>query len=485
MADTPIGPPDTDGRTTSGETGLVRRRRFLGTAVASAIAASGLALGASRYIKSPAQAAADTEPPPPTVMTAPVEDRVLKDSVILRGTVAASQTVDIAPSGGHQDDAGPPVVTKINLRAGQTFGEARVLVEVSGRPVIALKGRLPVYRDLKPGAEGEDVAQLQQALNSTGHSLGGDRSGYFGPGTKAALSALYRSIGYDPLSADPGGEDTVAEAQDALTDARRHLQDVQSGGPATAVQDAGQVKDATAGDQSLEISRAREDLGRAETRLAQATAESGPMLPASEVVYLRSFPARVEKVSVTVGSQVSASVMTVSAGRLLVTGVLSGQQRALVRPGQQVQILSELDGTAAEATVRTIADTVTGSPDDDGNQDGAAGPADGTSRGYMVTVQPREPLNPSLAGQDVRLTIQAAATRGRVLVVPVTAVSAGADGSTAVTVAGAGGRVRRVPVTAGASGDGYVEVRPVTPASLVAGDKVITGSAGANRGTAR
>jgi hypothetical protein len=57
------------------------------------------------------------------------------------------------------------------------------------------------------------------------------------------------------------------------------------------------------------------------------------MLPASEVVYLKDFPARVEKIGATIGTQVSGSVMTVSAGQLVVTGVLSGQQRALVRSG--------------------------------------------------------------------------------------------------------------------------------------------------------
>ncbi|MDI5969402.1 peptidoglycan-binding protein [Streptomyces sp. SL13] len=478
MADVPLASPEPQNQTPPGGAGLVRRRRFLGATVATAVAVSGLTLGASRFVKSPAQAAADTAAPPPSVMTAPVEDRVLKDSVILRGTVSASQTVEITPSGAGQDDAGPPVVTKINLTAGQTFGPARVLMEVSGRPVIALKGRLPVYRSLEPGAEGDDVAQLQQALRDTGRSVGSDRTGLFGPGTKSALAGLYRSIGYDPLPAVPSGGDTVADAQDAVTAAQRHLQDVQSTGGTSADGDT----NAMSGDRALDISRASEDLAQAEKRLAGVTARSGPMLPASEVVYLQSFPARVEKVGATVGSQVTGSVMTVSAGRLVVTGVLTGQQRTLVRPGQQVQILSEVDGTTAGATVRTISDTVTGTQDD-GNQDGSSAPADGTSQGYVVTVEPVKPLSASLAGQDVRLTIQAAATKSKVLVVPVTAISAGADGATAVTVAGAGGRVRRVPVTTGASGDGYVEVRPVPPARLAAGEKVVTGAAGTDSGT--
>ncbi|WP_244950361.1 peptidoglycan-binding protein [Streptomyces griseofuscus] len=400
-----------------------------------------------------------------------MEQRVLRDSVIVRGTVNASQSVAVAPSGSGSAGTGSPVVTKVNVKLGDTFRSGRVLMEVSGRPVIVLKGALPVYRDLKPGADGEDVAQLQQALNGIGCSVGGDHRGYFGAGTKAALADLYRSVGYDPLPADPGSGDSVASAQDAVTDARRHLQDVSARQGAAATSEKGK-----ADDRPLEISRAREDLARADKKLAQAKAVSGPMLPASEVVYLKSFPARVDDVSSAVGSQVSGSAMTVSAGQLVVKGFLSRQQHTLVRPGQRVHILSELDGTTAEATVRTVANAVTRAQT---GQDGQGEPpgADGSSSpGYAVTVVPDRALPASLAGQDVRLTIEAASTENKVLVVPVTAISAGVDGNTAVTVVGHGGVQRRVPVTTGASGDGYVEIRPVTGMRVAAGDRVVTGT---------
>ncbi|WNM33660.1 peptidoglycan-binding protein [Streptomyces sp. Li-HN-5-11] len=438
----------------------------------TAIAVTGLGLGASQVIKSPAQAAADTAAPPPSVMTAPVERRILRDSVIVRGTVTASQTVEVAPSGSGQEGAGSPVVTRVNVGTGDTFRPGRALMEVSGRPVIALKGVLPVYRDLKPGAEGKDVAQLQQALKDTGHPVAGDRAGFFGPGTKTALTGLYQSIGYDPLPSAPDGDDKVASSQDAVTEARRHLQDAQSGGQTSVTAD----ENSKAGNRSEDVSRAREDLDRAEKKLAQAQAASGPMLPASEVVYLKGFPARVDNVSATVGSRVSGSVMTVSAGRLVVTGYLSREQHSLVRPGQRVQILSELDGTTAQAAVASVADTVTRPQTGSQDQNGHAAPSDGAPQGYAVTVLPDQALDASLAGQDVRLTIETAATKNSVLVVPVTAVSTGADGTTAVTVAEHGDGRRRVPVTTGASGDGYVEVRPAQGARLAAGDKVITGT---------
>lgn len=460
----------------SGTSELPRRRRLLGGAMVVAVAISGLGIGAAQVIKSPAQAAADTAAPPPSVITAPVERRVLKDSVIVRGTVAASQTLEVTPSGSGQAGAGAPVVTKILFKAGDTFRAGQVLAEVSGRPVIALKGTLPVYRDLKPGADGDDVDQLQRALKDTGHPVTGDREGYFGPATKAALASLYRSVGYDPLPAVAAGEDTVSSAQDGVTEARRHLQDVLSARPDSSEVSGGKSK--PLGDQSVEVSRAQEDVNRAEKKLAQAKAASGPMLPASEVVYLKALPARVDNVGAAVGDQVSKSVMTVSAGRLVVTGYLSRQQRGLVRPGQRVQILSELDGTTAGAVVRSVADSASApqAKAEQPNSRTATG-GEGGSQGYAVTVVPDKELASSLGGQDVRLTIEAAATKDPVLVVPVTAISAGADGATAVTVAGRGDTRRRVPVTTGASGDGYVEVRAATGARLAVGEKVITGAA--------
>ncbi|MGV9286668.1 peptidoglycan-binding protein [Streptomyces sp. NPDC003719] len=478
-----------DGTAPSAGRQLARRRRVLVTALVGAVAVSALGIGASQVIKSPAQAAADTAAPPPSVMTAPVEKRVLRNSVIVRGMVAASQSVDVTPSGSAEPGVGGAVITAVGVRAGESVRPGKVLLEVSGRPVIALRGALPVYRDLKPGVEGKDVAQLQQALGETGHSVGGDRKGYFGAGTKAALIGLYRSAGYDPLPADPDGEATLEGARDAVTEARRHLEDIQTapGRPASgqsAVSDGGKGADepeqTSPAHRSVETDRAREDLQQAQEDLAKAEAGNGPMLPASEVVYVQSFPARVSGVGAVVGHQASGSVMTISAGRLVVTGTLSRSQRGLVRPGQRVEILSELDGTTAQAEVRTVAATV-GPEQNSGASDGGrqedAAPGDGTAPGYAVTVTPDKPLADSMTGQDVRLTIRTAATKGEVLVVPVSAISAGADGATTVTVVEPDDTRRRVPVTAGASGDGYVEVRPVVGTTLAAGEKVVTGAA--------
>lgn len=429
---------------------LLRRRRLLGGLAAGSVLLAATALWTSAYVKSPAQAAADARPPAADVLTAPVERRVLSDTVVTRGTVSASQTVDIAASGTAAEGGLKPVVTKVMVHSGQTFPAGRVLVEVSGRPLFALRGSLPVYRDLKPGAHGDDIRQLQGALRELGHPTGSDRSGTFGPGTKRAVTALYEAIGYEPVTTDG----TAADAARADVKRARRALDRLTG----------------KGGGAEDIGFARSDLADARSELAKAESVSGPMVPASEVVFLSGFPARVESLGAKVGAEAGEKLATVSAGELVVTGSLSLQDKGLVHPGQKVRVYSEVTGDELTGTVARVADAPTTS-DADG-QDGGQ-----NASGYTVTVTPNSPLPARLAGQDVRLTVEAASSGHQVLVVPVSAISAGADSRTTVTVLDRSGARRRVEVRTGTSGDGYTAVTPAGGARLSSGDKVVIGVA--------
>ncbi|NEB11467.1 peptidoglycan-binding protein [Streptomyces coelicoflavus] len=509
------------------------RRRWVAAVAAGSVLLAVAGFAAAQVVKSPAQAAADTKPPAADVLTAPVERRVLKETVVLRGTVAAGESVTVTPVSPGGEGAAEPVVTKLPLEAGETIRAGQVLVEVSGRPVFVLQGRLPVYRDLKPGAEGDDVAQLQKALRDLGHSTGSDASGTFGAGTKAALQAFYAQLGYEPRPAvDDDGEATKA-AEQGVRSAERALEqarsaaDAASAAPAGAAPtaesttgtggdarggdgggasggdgggasggDGGDASDGDGGDAggaaadraadgrdrgAAEARRAvewaREDLETARQVLADARAAAGPMLPAGEVVFLPGFPARVDSVSATVGARVTTGVMTVSAGKLVVQGYLQERQKGLVRAGQPVEILAERSGKTVRGKVRSVSETL------DEGQDREGAPADGTdgerapaaARGYPVVVEPDKPLDRTWAGQEVRLTVEAGSTEGKALVVPVTAVSVGSDGKSAVTVVAADGTQRRVRVRAGTQGDGYVEVVPVGSDRLAPGALVVTG----------
>ncbi|MGW5274430.1 peptidoglycan-binding protein [Streptomyces sp. NPDC004044] len=420
---------------------------------------------ASTLIKSPSQAAAEARPPERSVLTSPVEHRVLTSSVIVRGQVVAGQSVDVAPQVAGGEDGAAPVVTKLPVKQGDRLKAGQVLLEVSGRPVFALRGRIPVYRDLKPGAEGEDVKQLQEALQDLGHGTGGDTAGTFGAGTKAALNAFYAAIGYDPLPAVDDNGKGLKSAEAAVTAAERAVQeaeDAEGKGSAHAVQ------------------YARDDLAEARDELAAAQAASGPRLPAGEVVFLQGFPARVDAVPGRVGARVDGTMLTVSGGKLAVQAYLQEHQKGLVRKGQRVQIYSELTGIEAQAKVGSLADSLT-APDNgsgggggEGEPDGGVPAAPGQS-GYLLRVDPDKALDAQLAGQDVRLTIEAARTDGKALVVPITALTAGADGRTTVTVLQPDGEQRRVEVRTGTAGDGFVAVEPVGAARLDKGEQVITG----------
>ncbi|MFJ3722069.1 peptidoglycan-binding protein [Streptomyces sp. NPDC090045] len=515
--------------------GLARGRRVvLGVVGGAALMAIG-GLLATTLVKSPAQVAAETGPPAQGALTAEVERRVLAQTLVMRGSVVADQSVEVSPQGVRSGDgsgSGAAVVTKLPPKAGDPVTAGQLLAEVSGRPVFTLHGTQPMYRDLKPGATGDDVAQVQQALRELGHGTGSDPKGVFGAGTKAALAARYRAIGYEPLPAVADGGTALKSAREAVRTATWAVEDAvgsagsagQAGGstsgpggsagsagasvgsangpgagptgaPAGTGSGKGGAAAGTSGSGSgsgsgRELVRARQALTEAQAALAAAEAADGPMLPAAETVFLGSFPARVSSVGARVGSPVSGPVLTLSAGELVVEAYLKDDKKQLLRPGMTVVVSSEVSGTdirgkvAAVAAERSAAQPAgppqqqaQGQNSKGGGGDGTGGGSGGADLGYRMVVRADQPLPAGFAGQDVRLTIESASTDGEALVVPVTAVSAGADGRTVVTAVSAEGTQRRIEVRTGTSGDGFVAVTPAQAGSLAAGTRVVIGVA--------
>ncbi|MGW6570954.1 peptidoglycan-binding protein [Streptomyces sp. NPDC054945] len=496
---------------------LARGRRVVLAVVGGAALMAVGGLVATRLVKSPAQVAAETGPPAQGVLTADVERRVLARTVVMRGTVVADQSVAVSPQGVRSGEGtGTAMVTKLPLQAGDPVTAGRLIAEVSGRPVFVLHGAQPMYRDLRPGATGDDVAQLQQALRELGHGTGGDAKGVFGAGTKAALAARYRAIGYEPLPAVADGGAALKAAREAVRSATWAVEDASSptgsGGAPTgtgagkggatprpgAAASPGSASGSASGSMSVsgapagrELARARQALVEARAALAAAEAADGPLLPTAEAVFLSSLPARVSSVGARAGSPVSGPVLTLSGGELVVEAYLKDDKRQLLRAGMAVVISSELSGTdvrgtvAAVATERSAAQPAGPGPQEDPGQDpgrnpkggGNGGAGGGADLGYRMVVRADRPLPVGFAGQDVRLTVESAATDGEALVVPVTAVSAGADGRTVVTAVSAEGTQRRVEVRTGTSGDGFVAVTPTRAGALGAGTKVVIGVA--------
>jgi HlyD family secretion protein len=346
-----------------------------------------------------------------------------------------------------------------------------VLMEISGRPIFAMPGTIPSYRDLRPGDTGKDVAQLQAGLTTLGFA-NSDPKGTYGASTKHAVQEFYRSKGYTPQPASGQDDDLLSQAQSAVTSAQRSLRDAKIA--RDQAHQAG-AKDLSA--LNLAVSDRTADLAQAMAGQARVRASTGPMVPAGEMVFLRGFPGRVDAVSTAVGATAQQKLLTVSAGRLVVKGQLAAYQKDLVHQGQEVSVLSELSGAMARATVQSVADTPH-QPDPvpaGGAQPGAPVAGSGPGASYDMIAMPSGPLDLALAGQDVRLTVTAASSNQPVLVVPLAAASAGADGKTSVTVVAVESR-RRVEVTTGLVGDGYTQVMPVGNAVLQPGEQVLVGT---------
>jgi hypothetical protein len=438
---------------------LRRQRLVLGIALVTAVL-SAAGVGASVLVKSPQEAALEAEGPSPSVLTAPVEQKVLRQTVVIRGQVGAGRTIEVTPTPIGENTRA--VVTAIRLRPGSDVKAGSVIVEISGRPLVALSGLVPAYRDLRPGAQGDDVAQLQSALTTLGHPSADER-GYFGAGTKRAVKDFYETLGFSAATTGKEDERALQAARQAVRTAERALEDAEEA--LIQARQSGQAAVPTKSDfvraAEQTVRRMKEDLDASRATLRDLEETTGPMLPLSEVVFLPSFPSRVEKLSADVGAEVKTPLLTLSSGALLVNANLTPAIRSLLRDGMPAEIFSESLGITAAGKLGTIGDLV---PD-----------ASGTAS-HRTSVIPDKSLDPRLAGQDVRLTIEAARTGGEVLAVPISAIFGRANGSAAVLKRGLDGREERIEVTAGTSADGFVEVTPVS-GHLQAGDRVVVSAA--------
>ncbi|CAL9665686.1 hypothetical protein SUDANB15_07187 [Streptomyces sp. enrichment culture] len=280
---------------------------------------------AGSRMQSPADAAASHRPPEAGPVTVTVERRPLTASVVAQGPVefASPQSVTLAGPVGSPDSgsgnagAGDSVAQRVTKApaAGAEVKEGDVLTQVSGRPVLVLRGTVPMYRTLGPGASGDDAEQLQRALARLGFNPG-SADGTYGQSDAAAVSRWYAGKDYratEPTVADkqqPGTpEAAVTTAQQALLAARSPGGG--SGGAGGSEEPGGGSGESgsgsgdgsgTGGDAAeLELKSAQQQLDAANAALSAFQAGYGTKVPAGEVVFLPELPARLDKVSVKTG----------------------------------------------------------------------------------------------------------------------------------------------------------------------------------------
>jgi len=358
-----------------------------------------------------------------------VVSQILTSSVQMRGVVYPATEYDVYPSapssggtgtGGSGSGSSPVYISKLDVAAGNTIKNGEQLAEIDGQPLFTLTGTVPAWRDLTPGESGPDVAELQKALAALGYYDGYDTPGYFGSATEYAVYLYYEHLGYTPPS---------------------------SGG-----------------------------------------------VPASDVVFVPSLPATVIAVNGATGEQPGQPFLELAArGSLALTGELPPAYSAQVKAGLKVQIFDEVTGIHATGTVANLGTATTTVPtgtivdigsssssssssssdSSSSSSSSSSSNSSGETPFVPLTVRPTTALAAALNGENVLVTVDTGQTEGPVLTVPVAAIVATASGTSFVTVVGAHGKQTQVPVTPGISENGYVQVTPVTPGALKAGQNVV------------
>lgn len=150
----------------------------------------------STFIKSPAQVASESSPPPRSEITAAVTTGSIEENLLTSGVVSLGNRVELAPPSPSNVD---PIVTAMPLQVGSAVQPGSVLIEIADRPLILLAGDVPLIRDLHYGDKGPDVSRLQRGLAPFGTPRA---DGVFGPSTERALRALYKAADYAPVLDD-------------------------------------------------------------------------------------------------------------------------------------------------------------------------------------------------------------------------------------------------------------------------------------------
>ncbi|WP_436776972.1 HlyD family efflux transporter periplasmic adaptor subunit [Yinghuangia sp. YIM S09857] len=502
-----------------------RARRALAAVLGVVALAGAGGWYAGQQVQSPAEAAAARKPPPASLITVPVESRILTNGVVAHGTVEFESPVPVglsgavaAPSGAGSAESGGGVQKVTRAPAvGASVEEGSVFMEVSGRPVFVLRGVVPMYRTLGPGTKGADVRQLNEALKRIGFDPG-TTADAFTSGTAAALKRWYRARGYE--AKEPGTaerqqlaalEMAVQTANEALATAKAELQAAKSpgGGPSSGTPGApepsasgkpGGAAPAPPPDvKSLQgrVTNADKALGYARQNLADFQATYGVSLPAGELVFLSALPVRVDQVAVRPGDTPSGQVAKVTGTGVRVQTTVPGVDAQLLRPGMPVRL--ELDSgeslpgkvdavgkdaePAPEGEQGAGAPGGTGAPDDDGKGEGGSANSGGTAGTSVPSGMPSAvrivPDDTAAlmarAGQSVKVTVEVGSTGTPVLAVPVAAVFTGADGQARVKVERADGAVTPVSVTLGLAATGFVAVTASDGLPLAEGDRVVVG----------
>jgi peptidoglycan hydrolase-like protein with peptidoglycan-binding domain len=419
----------------------------------------------------------------PSPILVPVEERVLTSDIITRGTArfGLPQSISLSPS-PLKTEAG--VITTLPAR-GDQLKEGDVLLTASGRPVFLLQGDTPAYRDFVAGLSGQDVRQLEAALKRLKFDPG-PVDGVFDDRTSAALTNLYAAAGYasftpseQQLASLRSLENELAVAvndkaiaENTLALAPLTIKAAQAQRAAAVASSSGSAQAAAQLNGDIAVKTAEEAQNAAErevkrltnlvdeltTEFEAARSKTDSPVPIDEVVFISSFPVRVQEINVRVGDPASGSVMVLTNNHLAIDSSLPLTEAPLVKPGMKVTIDEPDLGLQATGVISRVADT----------------PGTDTADGYHVYFETLvDETQVKLEGVSLRLTIPVKSTGDAVTVVPISALFLAADGTSRVQVDNHG-KLEFLEVKPGLSADGFVEITPVD-GKLSAGQLVLVG----------
>jgi hypothetical protein len=357
---------------------VIRSSALVGVLVAATVTAVIVA----RHARTPNQRAAEAAPPKPSVVTAEVSQGSLVAQQLLTGHLTRTDEVTVsAPT--SVAGASAVVVTKMPLSVGQITTPGTVLAEVSGRPLIVLRGAFRNYRDLSRGDTGADVAQLQTALDDLAPL---NVTGVIDWQTEQAVRNLYKHAGYTPLTTDVAA--TTAD----------------SNPPANTSPPGGNPA---------------------------ATAKQ-LLIPAGELVYLPQRHATVSDVAATVGQVTPSALLSLVSGGWRVDTSVDDKTAALLRrlpkgatvhfgpgplSGQATRLLGIIETTSTAAPTNP---PITGPPQADGSA--------------LLTARFAVDKPPRGGGTDQQVIVESKRSPKDSLIVPVSALWTVDSGKVSVTV---------------------------------------------------
>jgi peptidoglycan hydrolase-like protein with peptidoglycan-binding domain len=415
-----------------------------------ALASAGWAVGSR--LRSPADEAALREPPKPSLVTAPVEHTELVSTVAVSGTLEYGSPRAVTPAGSVGGEDQTQRVTRAP-RPG-TLKEGTVLMEINGRPVIALTGRVPMHRTIRPGAKGADVEQVQRTLRRLGYNL--PTTSVFDPATSTAVTRFYAEKGYEAQQPTLEDRQRLGALRKAVRDGKEAVVTAEE-----AVDRAPPRKP-----QRIRVANAKADLEEATALLAEFTRTYGTTIPPGELVFLPELPARLNEVRVKAGDQVDGPVATMTSSSLVVRGMVESAEAGLLRAGMKA-VIETVAGTTHPATLTALgakAEAVGGEAPED--EEATA------TEPVLITPKSMTRLR-SMTGEAVTARVTVGATEEKVLVVPVAAVITAADGRPRVQVEVTPDRTKEVKVRTGLTANGKVQVT----GDLKEGERVVIGDA--------